>query len=208
MKLQEICAQVPVIPVLVIKHAIIARPLAEALVEGGLHVLEVTLRTPAALEVISAMSEVPGSIVGAGTVLTPADVRAVKDAGARFAVSPGATDSLLAAAQEANLPLLPGAATVSEVMKLMALGYDMLKFFPAEAAGGVKMLKSIHGPLPDVRFCPTGGISADTFGHYLALPNVLCVGGSWITPDDKLQANDWAGIRDIARKTVETAAQF
>ncbi|MEB4589806.1 bifunctional 4-hydroxy-2-oxoglutarate aldolase/2-dehydro-3-deoxy-phosphogluconate aldolase [Candidatus Thiothrix sp. Deng01] len=208
MKLKEICAQVPVIPVLVIKHAIIARPLAEALVEGGLHVLEVTLRTPAALEVISAMSEVPGSIVGAGTVLTPADVRAVKDAGARFAVSPGATDSLLAAAQEANLPLLPGAATVSEVMKLMALGYDMLKFFPAEAAGGIKMLKSIHGPLPDVRFCPTGGISADTFGNYLALPNVLCVGGSWITPDDKLQANDWAGIRDIARQTVETAARF
>lgn len=205
MNVKEVCQQVPVIPVLVVKHAIVARPLAEALVKGGLHVLEVTLRTPSALDVISAMSEVPGSIVGAGTVLTPADVRAVKDAGARFAVSPGATDKLLAAAQEEGLPILPGASTVSEVMKLLEMGFDALKFFPAEAAGGVKMLKSIYGPLPDVSFCPTGGISASSFTNYLALPNVMCVGGSWVAPEDKLEANDWSGIEELARAAVEAA---
>jgi 2-dehydro-3-deoxyphosphogluconate aldolase/(4S)-4-hydroxy-2-oxoglutarate aldolase len=166
-------------------------------------VLEVTLRTPVALEVIRRMSEIPGSIVGAGTVLTPADVKAVKAAGASFAVSPGVTDSLLSAAEDEGLLLLPGAATVSEVMKLLERGYDTLKFFPAEAAGGVKMLKSIHGPLPDVRFCPTGGISVQTIREYLALPNVLCVGGSWLTPEDKVLAHDWAGIESIARFNCE-----
>lgn len=205
MNVKEICQQVPVIPVLVVKQAIVARPLAEALVSGGLNVLEVTLRTSAALDVINAMSEVPGSIVGAGTVLTPADVKAVKEAGARFAVSPGATDKLLAAALDEGLPILPGASTVSEVMKLLEMGFDALKFFPAEAAGGVKMLKSIAGPLPDVSFCPTGGISAATFTNYLALPNVMCVGGSWVAPDDKLEANDWAGIEELARAAVAAA---
>lgn len=202
MSVRSICQQVPVIPVLVVKDLEIAQPLALALVNGGLHVLEVTLRTPVALEVIRRMSEVPGSIVGAGTVLTPADVKAVKAAGAAFAVSPGVTERLLAAAEDAGLALLPGVATVSEVMKLVERGYDTLKFFPAEAAGGVKMLKSIHGPLPDVRFCPTGGISAQTFRDYLALPNVLCVGGSWLTPADKVAAHDWAGIEAIARSTI------
>ncbi|MGB5600761.1 MAG: bifunctional 4-hydroxy-2-oxoglutarate aldolase/2-dehydro-3-deoxy-phosphogluconate aldolase [Thiothrix litoralis] len=203
MSIRSICQQVPVIPVLVVHDATLAQPLAQALVSGGLHVLEVTLRTSAALEVIRRMSEVPGSIVGAGTVLTPADVKAVKAAGASFAVSPGVTDSLLSAAEDEGLLLLPGAATVSEVMKLLERGYDTLKFFPAEAAGGVKMLKSIHGPLPDVRFCPTGGISVQTIREYLALPNVLCVGGSWLTPEDKVLAHDWAGIESIARFNCE-----
>ncbi len=199
MSVRSICQQVPIIPVLVVNDVAIAQPLAQALVNGGLHVLEVTLRTSVALEVIRRMSEVPGSIVGAGTVLTPADVKAVKAAGAAFAVSPGATERLLAAAEDEGLALLPGVATVSEVMKLVERGFDTLKFFPAEAAGGVKMLKSIHGPLPDVRFCPTGGISEQTFRDYLALPNVLCVGGSWLTPADKVTAQDWAGIEAIAR---------
>ncbi|WP_038140356.1 bifunctional 4-hydroxy-2-oxoglutarate aldolase/2-dehydro-3-deoxy-phosphogluconate aldolase [Thiothrix lacustris] len=203
MSIRSICQQVPVIPVLVVHDVTIAHPLAQALVSGGLHVLEVTLRTPVALEVIRRMSEIPGSIVGAGTVLTPADVKAVKAAGASFAVSPGVTDSLLSAAEDEGLLLLPGAATVSEVMKLLERGYDTLKFFPAEAAGGVKMLKSIHGPLPDVRFCPTGGISVQTIREYLALPNVLCVGGSWLTPEDKVLAHDWAGIESIARFNCE-----
>lgn len=202
MSVRSICQQVPVIPVLVVKDLAIAESLASALVSGGLHVLEVTLRTPVALEVIRRMSAVPGSIVGAGTVLTPADVKAVKAAGAAFAVSPGATERLLAAAEDAGLPLLPGVATVSEVMRLVERGFDTLKFFPAEAAGGVKMLKSIHGPLPDVRFCPTGGISEQTFGDYLALPNVLCVGGSWLTPEATVSAHDWQGIVALARKTV------
>ena len=205
MSVKSICQQVPVIPVLVVNDVSIAQPLAQALVNGGLPVLEVTLRTAAALEVIRRMSEVPGSIVGAGTVLTPADVKAVKAAGAAFAVSPGATERLLAAAEDAELPLLPGVATVSEVMKLVERGYDTLKFFPAEAAGGVKMLKSIHGPLPGVSFCPTGGITEHTFRDYLALPNVLCVGGSWLTPADKVNAHDWTGIEAIARFTVEYA---
>ena len=203
MSVKSICQQVPVIPVLVVNDVSIAQPLAQALVNGGLHVLEVTLRTAVALEVIHRMSEVPGSIVGAGTVLTPADVKAVKAAGAAFAVSPGATERLLAAAEDEGLALLPGVATVSEVMKLVERGFDTLKFFPAEAAGGVKMLKSIHGPLPDVRFCPTGGISVQTFRDYLALPNVLCVGGSWLTPADKVNAQDWAGIEAIARFNVD-----
>ena len=203
MSVRSICQQVPIIPVLVVNDVAIAQPLAQALVNGGLHVLEVTLRTAVALEVIRRMSEVPGSIVGAGTVLTPADVKAVKAAGAAFAVSPGATDRLLAAAEDEGLALLPGVATVSEVMKLVERGFDTLKFFPAEAAGGVKMLKSIHGPLPDVRFCPTGGISVQTFRDYLALPNVLCVGGSWLTPADKVNAQDWAGIEAIARFNVD-----
>ena len=203
MSVRSICQQVPIIPVLVVNDVAIAQPLAQALVNGGLHVLEVTLRTSVALEVIRRMSEVPGSIVGAGTVLTPADVKAVKAAGAAFAVSPGATDRLLAAAEDEGLALLPGVATVSEVMKLVERGFDALKFFPAEAAGGVKMLKSIHGPLPDVRFCPTGGISVQTFRDYLVLPNVLCVGGSWLTPADKIAAQDWAGIEAMARFNVD-----
>ncbi|MGB1011462.1 MAG: bifunctional 4-hydroxy-2-oxoglutarate aldolase/2-dehydro-3-deoxy-phosphogluconate aldolase [Thiolinea sp.] len=199
---RELCQKVPVIPVLVVDKVSQARPLAETLVAAGLPVLEVTLRTPVALEVIREMSAVPGSIVGAGTVLTATDVSAVKAAGAEFAVSPGATDNLLAAVNDHDLPLLPGAVTSSEVMGLMEKGYDMLKFFPAEAAGGVSLLKSLGGPLPDVSFCPTGGINAKTAADYLALSNVLCVGGSWVTPKAMVEAGDWAGIAALARATV------
>ncbi|HPY40186.1 MAG TPA: bifunctional 4-hydroxy-2-oxoglutarate aldolase/2-dehydro-3-deoxy-phosphogluconate aldolase [Thiolinea sp.] len=197
--LREMCQQVAVIPVLVVKDTAHAKPLAEALVAGGLKVLEVTLRTPAALDVIRLMSEVPGSQVGAGTVLTLADVKAAKAAGAQFAVSPGATDDLIKAAADEGLPLLPGASTASEVMRMLELGLDTLKFFPAEAAGGVSMLKSLHGPLPKVMFCPTGGITEKTAANYLALPNVMCVGGSWVTPDNLLQAGDWQAIQTLAQ---------
>lgn len=197
--LREMCQQVAVIPVLVVKDTQHAKPLAEALVAGGLTVLEVTLRTPAALEVIRLMSEVPGSQVGAGTVLTLADVKAAKAAGAQFAVSPGATTDLVKAAADEGLPLLPGASTASEVMCLLELGLDTLKFFPAEAAGGVSMLKSLYGPLPKVMFCPTGGITEKTASNYLALPNVMCLGGSWVTPDNLLQAGDWQAIQVLAQ---------
>ena len=197
--LREMCQQVAVIPVLVVKDTAHAKPLAAALVAGGLTVLEVTLRTPAALDVIRLMSEVPGSQVGAGTVLTLADVKAAKAAGAQFAVSPGATDDLIKAAADEGLPLLPGASTASEVMRMLELGLDTLKFFPAEAAGGVSMLKSLHGPLPKVMFCPTGGITEKTAANYLALLNVMCVGGSWVTPDNLLQAGDWQAIQTLAQ---------
>lgn len=197
--LREMCQQVAVIPVLVVKDTAHAKPLAAALVAGGLKVLEVTLRTPAALDVIRLMSEVPGSQVGAGTVLTLADVKAAKAAGAQFAVSPGATDDLIKAAADEGLPLLPGASTASEVMRMLELGLDTLKFFPAEAAGGVSMLKSLHGPLPKVMFCPTGGITEKTAANYLALPNVMCVGGSWVTPDNLLQSGDWQAIQVLAQ---------
>ena len=200
---RELCQQVPVIPVLVVDDVAQAKPLAETLVAAGLPVLEVTLRTPVALDVIRIMSEVPGSLVGAGTVLTPQDVANVKAAGAKFAVSPGATDNLLAAVRDQELPLLPGAVTSSEVMTLMEKGYDTLKFFPAEAAGGVSLLKSIGGPLPGVKFCPTGGIDAQKASDYLALSNVLCVGGSWVTPKAMVTAGDWDGIADLARATLK-----
>ncbi|MEZ5450571.1 MAG: bifunctional 4-hydroxy-2-oxoglutarate aldolase/2-dehydro-3-deoxy-phosphogluconate aldolase [Thiolinea sp.] len=201
MAVKELCQQVPVIPVLVVHEREQAVPLAETLVANGLPVLEVTLRTPAALEVIRAMSEVPGAQVGAGTLLTPADVKAAKAAGACFGVSPGATDCLLAAARDEGLPLLPGVSTASEIMYLLEQGVDAMKFFPAEAAGGVAMLKSWHGPLPQAMFCPTGGISERTAASYLALPNVMCVGGSWVTPDAMLKAGDWKGIGALAKAT-------
>ncbi len=197
---REICALAPVVPVLVIEEVAQARPLAEALVAGGLPALEVTLRTPAALEAIAAMAEVPGGCVGAGTLITPEDVRAAKAAGARFGVSPGATPELLAACEAAELPLLPGAATASEAMALLARGYEMLKFFPAEAAGGAPALKSLGGPLPQITFCPTGGVTPENAPAYLSLPNVLCVGGSWVAPRALLEAGDWEGIERLARE--------
>ena len=196
---REICALAPIVPVLVIEDADTARPLAEALVAGGLPALEVTLRTPAALEAIRAMAEVPGGVVGAGTLLTPADVAAAKAAGARFGVSPGATDRLLDAAEAADLPLLPGAATATEAMRLLERGYDMLKFFPAEAAGGVRALKAIGAPIPQVSFCPTGGVTPRNAPDYLALGNVVCAGGSWVVPADRVATRDWAGIEAAAR---------
>lgn len=197
-RVRELAALAPVIPVLVIEDAAHARPLAEALVAGGLPVLEVTLRTPAAPEAIRAMTAVPGAIVGAGTVITPRDVQTARAAGAQFAVSPGATGPLLDACEEADLPLLPGAATASEAMALLARGYDMLKFFPAEAVGGAAALKALGAPLPQISFCPTGGVSAANAPEYLALPTVPCVGGSWVAPKPLVAAGDWAAIRALA----------
>jgi len=177
-RIRDICRAAPIVPVLVVRDAAHARPLAEALVAGGLPALEVTLRTPAALEAIRIMSGVPGGIVGAGTLLTPEDVRAAKAAGAQFGVSPGATDALLKACEAEGLPLLPGAATASEAMALLERGYDMLKFFPAEASGGAPALGALAAPLPRVSFCPTGGVTPSNAPAYLRLPNVICAGGS------------------------------
>lgn len=197
---REICGLAPIVPVLVVDDAEIARPLAEALVGGGLPALEVTLRTPAALDAIRAMSEVPGGQVGAGTLITPDDVRAAKEAGATFGVSPGATDVMLGACEEEGLPLLPGAATASEAMRLLERGYDMLKFFPAEASGGAPALKAIGAPLPQISFCPTGGVSPTNAESYLSLSNVVCAGGSWVAPKDMVAAGDWAGIEALAKE--------
>ncbi|MCE8526796.1 bifunctional 4-hydroxy-2-oxoglutarate aldolase/2-dehydro-3-deoxy-phosphogluconate aldolase [Ruegeria pomeroyi] len=196
---RAICEMAPIVPVLVIDDAAHARPLAEALVAGGLPALEVTLRTPAALEAIRIMAQVPDGVVGAGTLVTPEDVRAAKAAGARFGVSPGATDRLLAACEAEGLPLLPGAATASEAMRLLERGYDMLKFFPAEASGGAPALKAIGAPLPQIGFCPTGGVSPQNAESYLSLPNVVCAGGSWVAPKNMVAAGDWVGIEALAR---------
>ncbi|HWY72106.1 MAG TPA: bifunctional 4-hydroxy-2-oxoglutarate aldolase/2-dehydro-3-deoxy-phosphogluconate aldolase [Burkholderiaceae bacterium] len=199
MLIGDVVCAAPVIPVIVLERAADAVPLARALLSGGLPVIEVTLRTDAALEAIRAIArEVPQAIVGAGTVRGRADLDAARDAGARFAVSPGATAELLAAGRESGLPLLPGAMTPSEVIAAVAAGYDTLKFFPAVQAGGVEMLKALAGPFPHVKFCPTGGISLASAPDYLALPNVCCVGGSWIAPPASIHAADWASITRLA----------
>jgi 2-dehydro-3-deoxyphosphogluconate aldolase/(4S)-4-hydroxy-2-oxoglutarate aldolase len=201
-KAAEICRLAPVVPVLVIDDLAHAKPLAEALVAGGLPALEVTLRTPAALDAIRAMAEVPGGVVGAGTLLTPADVKAAKAAGATFGVSPGATDRIIAACEDEGLPLLPGAATASEIMALLEKGYTVQKFFPAEQAGGAAYLKSIGAPIPQVKFCPTGGISLKIAPDYLGLKNILCVGGSWVAPKEAMAKGDWAAITTLAREAA------
>jgi 2-dehydro-3-deoxyphosphogluconate aldolase/(4S)-4-hydroxy-2-oxoglutarate aldolase len=201
-KAAEICRLAPVIPVLVIEDPAHAAPLARALVAGGLPALEVTLRTPVALEAIRAMAGVPGGVVGAGTLLTPADVKAAKAAGATFGVSPGATDRIIAACEDEGLPLLPGAATASEIMALLERGYRVQKFFPAEQAGGAGYLKSIGGPIPQVSFCPTGGISLKIAPDYLGLRNVLCVGGSWVAPKEAMVRGDWDGITRLAAEAA------
>ena len=198
----EICRLAPVVPVLVIDDLAHAAPLARALVAGGLPALEVTLRTSAALDAIRAMAEIPGGVVGAGTLLTPADVKAAKAAGAKFGVSPGVTQALLDACAEYGLPLLPGAATATEIMALLEKGYTVQKFFPAEPAGGAAYLKSIGGPIPQVSFCPTGGISLKNARDYLALPNILCVGGSWVAPKDAMARGDWAAITTLAAEAL------
>jgi 2-dehydro-3-deoxyphosphogluconate aldolase/(4S)-4-hydroxy-2-oxoglutarate aldolase len=195
----EICALAPVMPVLVVEDAAHARPLAEALVAGGLPALEVTLRTGAALDVIREMAQVKGGVVGAGTLITPKDAEAAKEAGARFGVSPGATDDLLDACESIGLPLLPGAATATEAIRLLARGYGLLKFFPAEASGGAPALKAIGAPLPQISFCPTGGISPANAETYLSLPNVVCAGGSWVAPADLVKAGNWNAIEALAR---------
>ncbi len=201
-KAADICRLAPVVPVLVIDDLAHARPLAEALVAGGLPALEVTLRTPQALDAIRAMAEVPGGVVGAGTLLTPADVKAAKAAGAIFGVSPGATDRIIAACEDEGLPLLPGAATASEIMALLEKGYTVQKFFPAEQAGGAGYLKSIGSPIPQVKFCPTGGISLKIAPDYLSLRNILCVGGSWVAPKEAMAKGDWAAITTLAREAA------
>ncbi|MFC3087206.1 bifunctional 4-hydroxy-2-oxoglutarate aldolase/2-dehydro-3-deoxy-phosphogluconate aldolase [Tabrizicola soli] len=205
LKAAEICRLAPVIPVLVIDDLAHARPLAEALVAGGLPALEVTLRTPQALAAIRAMAEVPGGVVGAGTLLTPADVKAAKAAGATFGVSPGATERLIAACEDEGLPLLPGAATASEIMALLERGYTVQKFFPAEQAGGAAYLRSIGSPLPQVGFCPTGGISLKIAPDYLALKNILCVGGSWVAPKEAMARGEWETVTRLAREAATLA---
>lgn len=199
-KAKEICRLAPIVPVLVIHEIAHARPLAEALVAGGLPALEVTLRTPVALDAIREMAEVQGGVVGAGTLLTSEDVAAAKAAGARFGVSPGATDRLLEACEAKELPLLPGVATATEAMRMLERGYSMLKFFPAEAAGGAPAVKSIGGPLPQVSFCPTGGIGPKNAADYLKLSNVVCAGGSWVAPAALMKAGDWKAIEELARE--------
>ena len=201
-ELHRICLLAPVIPVLMVEDATKARSLAQALVRGGLPALEVTLRTPAALEVISEMVKVSEGVVGAGTLLTPQDVEAAVNAGAKFGVAPGATERLLDACEEANLPILPGAATASEIMRLYERGYSIQKFFPAKANGGAPALKAIGAPLPQVKFCPTGGVSLKNANDYLILGNTLCVGGSWVAPKELVKASDWNGITRLASEAA------
>lgn len=205
-KLLSILKLQPVVPVLVVEDAGTAVPLARALVAGGLKAIEITLRTPAALKAIEAVAkEVEGAVAGAGTILNPEHYSEAVAAGAEFIVSPGATDELLDTAEASDVPFLPGAATASEVMALAARGYRMLKFFPAEQAGGAAYLKSLSSPLAGVSFCPTGGVSTKNAGDYLSLPNVVCVGGSWVAPADKVASGDWDAITELARQASALA---
>ncbi len=202
----ELAAHGPVIPVIVLDRVADAVPLARALVAGGVRVLEVTLRTPAALACIEAIArEVPEAIVGAGTIRSAADARAAKAAGSAFGVSPGYTAAVAAACRDAGLALLPGVATASEVMAAQADGLHFLKFFPATVAGGIPLLKALAGPFPDVLFCPTGGITPETAPLFLALPNVLVCGGSWLTPAAAVAAADWGRITQLARAAASLA---
>ena len=205
---EEIFAAGPVVPVLVINDVEKAVPLAKALVEGGIKVLEVTLRTPAAIDVIKRIAqEVPDSLIGAGTVTNAQQLKAVVEAGAKFAISPGMTADLLKAGMDSEIPLIPGISSTSDLMKGKDAGYTHMKFFPAEASGGVKAIKSISGPFPDVTFCPTGGIGPNNYNDYLALNNVKCVGGSWLAPDDAIESGDWARITQLAKEAVAGAKQ-
>jgi len=202
----KVCTAAPVIPVLTIDRVEDAQPLARALVAGGLPALEITLRTAAALEAIAAVAEVEGAMAGVGTLLTAAQIRDAKAAGATFGVSPGATETLIQAARDYDLPLLPGAATATEAMRLLEQGFVFQKFFPAEAAGGAPALGSMAGPLPQITFCPTGGVTPENAKTYLALPNTRCVGGSWIAPKALIDAGDWDQITQIARRAADLLA--
>ncbi|AYA64220.1 MULTISPECIES: bifunctional 4-hydroxy-2-oxoglutarate aldolase/2-dehydro-3-deoxy-phosphogluconate aldolase [unclassified Alteromonas] len=202
----DIFAAGPVVPVLVIKDLDKAVPLAKALIAGGIKVLEVTLRTPVALDVIKKIAdEVPEAIIGAGTVTNAQQLKQVVEAGAKFAISPGLTEALLEAGKGYDIPLIPGISSISDLMTAKDAGYDHLKFFPAEASGGVKALKSIGGPFPDVTFCPTGGIGPANYNDYLALSNVRCVGGSWVAPDDAIESGDWDKITQLAKEACDGA---
>ena len=201
MSIENILTSAPVVPVVVIENIEDAVPLAKALYNGGLKALEITLRTPVAAEAVKLMKEaVPDAYVGTGTVIDKATFEASVAAGAGFMVSPGVNDELLALAKETDIPFLPGAATPSEVMNLASHGFKFLKFFPAEAAGGAPMLKSIGGPLPQVKFCPTGGISLATAPKYLALNNVVCVGGTWMLDKELIANKDWQAIEALAKQ--------
>jgi len=202
-KIEEFLRMSPVMPVVVIEDAASAPELARALLRGGIRVIEVTLRTPAALRAIEAITRAgTGICVGAGTVLSVSDLHAAAAAGAAFAISPGSTQTLLAAGLVSSIPYLPAVASASELMNGLAAGYHCFKFFPAGCAGGVAMLKSFASPFPAARFCPTGGITQETVASYLELPNVLCVGGTWLTPPDALAAGDWARIEALASKAA------
>jgi 2-dehydro-3-deoxyphosphogluconate aldolase / (4S)-4-hydroxy-2-oxoglutarate aldolase len=200
---EDVLTLAPVLPVVTIDDANQAEPLARALLAGGIRTLEITLRTPAALDAIRAVAgALPEMMVGAGTVLSAGDLHAALKAGARFALSPGATPKLLRAARKAAIPFIPGVATASEVMRGLALGYRCFKFFPAEQLGGAAALSAFAGPLAEARFCPTGSITAEKAPAYLALDNALCVGGSWVAPADKIRSGDWAGIETLARRAA------
>jgi 2-dehydro-3-deoxyphosphogluconate aldolase/(4S)-4-hydroxy-2-oxoglutarate aldolase len=200
---ESVLDAVPVLPVVVLDRLADAVPVARALVAGGLPAIELTLRTQVALDAIRAIAdEVPEILVGAGTIVTPGQAKQALDAGARFLVSPGSTPTLLGAMADTGLPFLPGTATVSEVLAVLEAGFTEMKFFPAEASGGATYLKSIASPVPAARFCPTGGITAASASAYLALPNVGCVGGSWITPADALASGDWARVEQLAREAA------
>jgi 2-dehydro-3-deoxyphosphogluconate aldolase/(4S)-4-hydroxy-2-oxoglutarate aldolase len=201
---RELATLGPVIPVIVVEDLAHAVPLARALVAGGVRVLEVTLRTPVAMQAIEAMiREVPDAVVGAGTIRTLDDARASKKLGCAFGVSPGYTTEIGQACKgEIDLPLLPGVSSASDVMRAQADGYDFLKFFPAQQAGGIPMLKALAGPFPDIAFCPTGGLTPATAPDFLALPNVIVCGGSWLTPADAMKAGDWGRITQLARESV------
>ncbi len=196
----------PVVPVLIVETLEQAVPLGTALVDGGLPALEVTLRTPVALKAVEAMAAIPGGVVGAGTILDAAQAKEAVAAGAKFLVSPGASPALLDAALELGVPLLPGVATASEAMIARERGYKVLKFFPAGPAGGPTYLKALASPLADVLFCPTGGVTAENARDYLKLPNVVCVGGSWVAPADALAKGDWARVEALAREAAAIRA--
>ncbi|GIU13885.1 bifunctional 4-hydroxy-2-oxoglutarate aldolase/2-dehydro-3-deoxy-phosphogluconate aldolase [Shewanella glacialipiscicola] len=200
---QDIFKRSPIVPVMVINKIEHAVPLARALVAGGISVLEVTLRTPCALEAITKIAkEVPEALVGAGTILNKAQLDQAIAAGAQFIITPGATVELLKAGMDCPVPLIPGVASISEVMTGMALGYTHFKFFPAEASGGVDALKAFSGPLADIRFCPTGGITPSSYKDYLALKNVDCIGGSWIAPTDAMEHGDWERITQLCKEAI------
>ena len=202
-QLKELLGLAPVIPVITIERVEDAVPLARALVSGGLRLLEITLRTAAGRDAAAAIiAEVPEAVVGIGTVLTPQDLARSRDLGARFALSPGATPELLDAAAQSDLPFMPGVATASELMMALARGFDIVKFFPAVPAGGIAALKALAGPFPQARFCPTGGISEENAAEWLALPNVVVVGGSWLTPATEIRAGMWDRITERARRAV------
>jgi len=208
MSINDILQQSPVVPVIVIDRLEQAVPLAQALVDGGLPVLEVTLRSDVAMRAIEEIAQaVTGAIVGVGTVTRPEQFAQSREAGAQFAVSPGLTADLLDASRSVDMPFLPGVFTPSEVMRAHEQGFNALKLFPAQQAGGIGMLKAMNGPLPDVKFCPTGGIGADNFIDFLELPNVACVGGSWVCPANLVQARDWTKISQLASNVGKALEQ-